>query len=354
MRAIGHISQRSSNFGTITPNPSTLANDFNRIISTFSQAKVLVIGDVMLDTYLYGNTSRISPEAPVPVVEVTHQQHLPGGAANVAMNLVALGAKVSLCGLVGNDVEGAILKEQLENAGIACHFLAKSKTRPTTHKNRIVCRNQQMIRFDREQKDELAGVEASQMQQAALAAIADQPQVVILQDYNKGVLFAELIAAVIAECEKRNIPVAVDPKKDNFFAYKGVALFKPNLKEVREALGVKIDPTDIESLHRASSELMDSIGVQQVMVTLSEHGVYVASRNEQVKQKAHVRNIADVSGAGDTVIAVAALCLVADAGMESMAQLANLAGGLACEKPGVAVISTTELLAEALKTDYAG
>jgi D-glycero-beta-D-manno-heptose-7-phosphate kinase len=329
-----------------------LNKDYSSIINSFSRTKVLVIGDVMLDTYLYGTTSRISPEAPVPVVDITHQQDCPGGAANVAINLRALGAKVTLCGLVGDDNEGRVLKDQLEDAGVACHFLAKIKTRPTTHKNRIVSRNQQMLRFDREQKDELKGVEASQLKEAAIAAIAEGPHVVILQDYNKGVLFEELIAAVMTECAKSRIPVAVDPKKNNFFAYQGAALFKPNLKEVREALEANIDPTVHTSLQSAATQLITKLDAKQVMITLSEHGVFVADGTGTIKTNAHVRNIVDVSGAGDTVIAVGALCLSAGLTIAEMAHLANLAGGLVCEKQGVATISSEELISEALKTNY--
>ncbi len=311
----------------------------------------MVIGDVMLDTYLYGSTNRISPEAPVPVVEITHQQDCPGGAANVAINLRAIGAKVTLCGLVGDDHEGKILKELLEEASVACHFLAKIKTRPTTHKNRIVSRGQQMLRFDREQKDELKGLEASQLKEAALAAIAEGPQVVILQDYNKGVLFEDLIVAVMAACAQRNIPVAVDPKKHNFFAYQGASLFKPNLKEVREALNTNVDPTVHTSLQSAAMQLMNKLQAKQVMITLSEHGVFIADETSANKTNAHARNIVDVSGAGDTVIAVGALCLSAGLSIAEIAHLTNLAGGLVCEKQGVASISSEELILEALKTN---
>lgn len=326
--------------------------DFTSIIHSFSRTKVLVIGDVMLDTYLYGTTSRISPEAPVPVVDITNQHDCPGGAANVAINLRALGAKVTLCGLVGDDHEGRILKEQLEEAGVACHFLAKIKTRPTTHKNRIVSRGQQMLRFDREQKNELKGLEASQLKEAALAAIAEGPQVVILQDYNKGVLFEELIVAVMAACAQRNIPVAVDPKKHNFFAYQSASLFKPNLKEVREALSTSIDPTLHTSLHDAALQLLGKLQAKRVMITLSEHGVFIADETSANKTNAHARNIVDVSGAGDTVIAVGALCLSAGLSITEIAHLANLAGGLVCEKQGVASITSEELISEVLKTNY--
>lgn len=307
----------------------------------------------MLDTYWYGHTNRISPEAPVPVVEVSRQEHHPGGAANVAINLIALGAKVTLCGLVGDDNEGRILKELLEAERVACHYLAKNKNRPTTHKNRIVSRNQQMLRFDREIQHELTGIEAQQLQQAVLAAINEQPNVVILQDYNKGVLFADLITAVMKECQKLNIPVAVDPKKRNFFAYQGASLFKPNLKEIREALAQPINPEQAETLQAAAQELLEKLAANQIMITLSEHGVFVADANSSIQTNAHVRNIADVSGAGDTVIAVAALCLANQVPMGESAHLANLAGGLVCEKPGVASITKAELLAEAQKTAYA-
>ncbi len=331
-----------------------LATDYTSIIESFSQTKVLVVGDVMLDTYLYGSTNRISPEAPVPVVEISQQEHRPGGAANVAINIKALGGKVWLCGMVGDDAEGKLLKDLLEEAHVACHYLAKNKTRPTTHKNRIVSRNQQMLRFDREWKQELTGVEATQLQQAVLTAIAEvQPHVVILQDYNKGVLSADMIAAIMVECRKRSIPVAVDPKKHNFFAYQGVALFKPNLKEVREALEITVEPAVHSSLQHAAKELLLRLQAKQVMITLSEYGVFVADGRNTLKTNAHVRNIADVSGAGDTVIAVAALCLANGVDLGESAHLANLAGGLVCEKPGVAAINKAELLAEALKTDFA-
>ncbi len=289
----------------------------------------------------------------MPVVEISHQEDCPGGAANVAMNLRSLGAKVTLCGLVGDDNEGRILKDQLEDAGVACHFLAKMKTRPTTHKNRIVSRHQQMLRFDREQKEELKGLEATQLKEAVLAAIAEAPQMLILQDYNKGVLFEEMISAVMKECAKRNIPVAVDPKKNNFFAYQGATLFKPNLKEVREALEIAIDPKEHTSLKTAAEQLIERLGAKHIMITLSENGVFVADSQSTLKTNAHIRNIADVSGAGDTVIAVAALCLAVGLPLAECAHLANIAGGLVCEKPGVASITSNELINEALKTNYA-
>lgn len=330
-----------------------MATDYKQIIDSFAGTKVLVIGDVMLDTYWYGYTNRISPEAPVPVVEISHTEHRPGGAANVALNLRALGAKVTLCGMVGDDPEGKTLKDQMEDAGVACHYLAKNKNRPTTHKNRIVSRHQQMLRFDREWKLDLTGAEAAQLQEAVLTAIREQPNVVILQDYNKGLLFADMITAIMLECRKLKIPVAVDPKKNNFFAYHGATLFKPNLKEIREALGLVVEPDLHNTLQSAAHELITKLAAQQIMITLSEHGVFVADGHSSSKTNAHVRNIADVSGAGDTVIAVAALCVANQVALKDNAYLANLAGGLVCEKPGVATINKDELLAEALKTTHA-
>ena len=321
---------------------------FNRFIS----CKVLVVGDVMIDSYLIGKVDRISPEAPVPVVALKQRENLLGGAANVAFNIRSLGAEAILCSVIGNDKQGDILLNLMHNEGLKTVGLIRSSERITTTKFRIIGNRMQMLRVDEEIDTDLNEKDSSDLIKCISTLITEQkPDVIILQDYNKGVLSREVIEKVAEIAAGYGIPVAVDPKKKNFTAYKNITLFKPNLKEITEGLKTEVDPLSIESLQKAADTLHINQDIALVMITLSEHGIFLSQKASTGISSgiipAEMRSIADVSGAGDTVISVAALCLAAKTDHFLMAALSNLAGGLVCEQAGVVPVDKYRLMAEA-------
>lgn len=326
-----------------------LAIDFNRIFQQFADTKILVVGDVMLDTYWWGESTRISPEAPVPVVEIEKTEHRLGGAANVVLNIKSFQAQADLCSVIGDDTNAAMLKNLLQQHHVDTSFITISDNRPTTQKNRVMNSQKQAIRFDIESTEDLNNNEIEHFKTVFLKAIANQPHVIILQDYNKGVLCERIIHYILQVASENDIPVVVDPKKKNFFAYKNVALFKPNLKETQEALNIFIDKDNQEHLYQAAKTLQQHLQAEKIIITLSEKGVLGLEKGKQFIYAAHPRNIVDVSGAGDTVIAVIALCLAQQLPFELTAQLANVAGGLVCEHPGVGVLDFQEFKKQFVK-----
>ncbi len=317
------------------------------LLEKFKDKRVLVVGDVMVDSYLWGDVDRISPEAPIPIVAVTERENRLGGAANVARNLKALGAEITLSALIGDDAEGEVFMQLLKKRGISGDGIVKSPHRPTTTKTRILSRNQQMFRYDNETVDYLDGPAESELIKKTLATYESvKPEVVIFQDYNKGVLSDKLIRELISVCSENKVPTVVDPKARHFFSYEGCTLFKPNLKEVKEGIHVDIDPNSLDSLNAASAALREKLSHELTLFTLSEHGIYVEQAGSGKLIPAHVRNVSDVSGAGDTVISVAGLCMAVGADPVKMAELANLAGGLVCEEVGVVPIDPDKLLQE--------
>lgn len=324
------------------------AEKINSIFEGFNSQKALVIGDVMVDAYYWGKVSRISPEAPVPVVSVTKKEHRLGGAANVALNIQALGATPILCAIIGEDEKGQVFQQLMEEAGLDTSCMVQSEERPTTTKTRIISSHQQVVRVDEETEDKLSNSETERLLASIKKALDEQqPDVVVFEDYNKGLLTKEIISQVIDWAKEKDIPTAVDPKKENFFSYAGTSLFKPNLKEIREGLKTDKKLNITQEIEQAVDQLKQQMPCETVMVTLSEKGVYIANGKEAHSIPAHIRNIADVSGAGDTVISVAALCLAQNLPIETIAELANLAGGLVCEKVGVVPINKQELQQEA-------
>ncbi len=312
----------------------------------FDKQHILVIGDVMIDRYLSGQVNRISPEAPVPVVHVRGSEDRLGGAANVALNIQALGGVPLLCSVIGNDEDAQALQALLPANGITSTGLITSNARCTTVKTRILGNHQQMLRLDKEDSFDLDRTETESLL-ARVAEFLEQYPVgaMVLQDYNKGVLTAQIIPALITLANKKGIPVAVDPKKNNFFAYNNVALFKPNLKEVRDSLPFAIAP-ELESLQRASEYLRAQLGHVWTMITLSERGIFLDTGGQGQIYPTQQRKVADVSGAGDTVISVAALGLAAGLLPSDIALLSNLAGGQVCEAPGVVPVDRTLLWQE--------
>ena len=321
--------------------------DYKKLFEGFSSFKVGIIGDVMLDTYMWGKVERISPEAPVPVVTLQNKEYRIGGAGNVALNCRSLGAKATLLSVTGDDADALVLKELLEKNGIDTSYILPGARRITTNKMRIISRSQQMMRLDAEVAHDLDPDEENLFLDKVAEYLArEQPQVIILEDYNKGVLTARVIKQVIAWCKEKNIIIAVDPKRHNFFSYTGVDIFKPNLKEVKEALNftaTAVTEAGMNELHSAlSSRLQHAIS----FITLSEKGVFYQQGNSGHIIPSHIRNIADVSGAGDTVIAVASLVYASTKDVRLMAETANIAGGLVCEEVGTAVINKEKLLQE--------
>lgn len=327
--------------------------DSQRIDYTFNQFRnlnVLVIGDVMIDAYLFGGVDRISPEAPVPVVSVQKKQNRLGGAANVALNVKALGAHPILCCMVGNDDGGEALMSLLKSHQLSAEGVVTHPTRPTTVKTRVISHSQQMLRIDEEVN---TPTEPSFCEQVTAHIIRMMHQksvdVIIFEDYDKGLIQPALIEAVVKEANALGIPTTVDPKKRNFANYKNVTLFKPNLKELREGLNIDVPEVTLPYLKSAFEQLQKSIQCTNALFTLSEYGMYISNGTDDALIPAHIRNIADVSGAGDTVISVASLAMAAGLNVFEATELANLAGGLVCEKVGVVPINGELLKREAKK-----
>ena len=305
------------------------------ILQKLENQAVLIVGDVMLDRYLTGSVHRISPEAPVTVVLRSATEDRLGGAANVALNVLALGGKPLLCSVVGEEEEGKAFQRLLPQYGISAEGLVFSGDRCTTVKTRVLGNNQQMLRIDSEDTHTLTDWEGEALlEKIRLLFTIHDIRVVILQDYNKGVLTPGIITAVIAEARQRSIPTTVDPKKANFFAYQGVTLFKPNLKEIRDSAPFTVQP-EPDSLRQAVDFLRSQLHNQLTMITLSERGLFFDAEGQGQLYPTVARNVADVSGAGDTVISIAALGLAAGLDWPTIALLSNLAGGQVCEFPGV-------------------
>jgi D-glycero-beta-D-manno-heptose-7-phosphate kinase len=321
--------------------------DFGKLFKDFSRIKVAVVGDVMLDTYWWGKVERISPEAPVPIVSLHKKEQRIGGAGNVALNIVSLGAETSLFSVTGDDMDADILMGLLQNEHIDTKYIIKSTERITTNKTRIISRNQQMMRLDTEITDYISE-EDEQLLFKNFTSFAKryQPSLVIFEDYNKGVLTENLINQIISFCRESNIVTTVDPKRKNFFSYKNVDIFKPNLKEVKEGLNMLFDDVNEHTLKNIHRELHQLLQHRISLITLSEKGVYIQKGNFSKILPSQMRNVADVSGAGDTVIAVASLVYAATKDITLAAEIANLAGGIVCEEVGTAAVNKEKLLDE--------
>ncbi len=326
---------------------------YKKLFSDFNRLNVLIIGDVMVDSYLWGKVERISPEAPIPIVALRKREHRMGGAANVAMNIRSLGANPILCSVIGTDDKGdqfldLLKKEKIDDTGIV-----RSTRRITTTKFRIFGNSFQMLRVDEEMDNDLA-----QGDYLTLIRVIDQIMMrvkvdcIIFQDYDKGVITAKLIREVVKRARAGNIPVTVDPKKKNFMAYNQVTLFKPNLKEMKEGLALDMDLQDQSSVIQAAHKLCSSLDCKYVLTTMSEKGVMITIKDPKDEPDifipAHMRMISDVSGAGDTVISVASLCLALECTPYEIAYISNLAGGLVCEEVGVVPINKEKLLKEVM------
>ena len=313
----------------------------SRLKSKFNGLKIAVIGDMMLDCYFWGDVKRISPEAPVPVVEIENEFYRFGGAANVALNISTLGGVPVPVGIIGYDSYGSIFTSLVKETKISAKGILIDDSRPTTAKTRVIAQDQHVVRIDKESKEYL-----DQKTEARILAFIkrniDSLDGIILQDYNKGVLTPSLIKNVIELANKKNKLITVDPKFNNFFEYKNVTVFKPNRKEAGDALGVRIK-TD-EEVIKAGNMLLEKLNAKYVLLTLGEGGIAVFEKGSGVKRMpTKARKVADVSGAGDTVISTLTMALAAGAGIMEASYLANYAGGLVCEEVGIIPIDRDKL-----------
>ncbi|MFA7626381.1 MAG: D-glycero-beta-D-manno-heptose-7-phosphate kinase [Candidatus Kapaibacterium sp.] len=315
-----------------------------RALEILNQAKgraIAVIGDVMLDRYFWGSVTRISPEAPVPVIDVENESIHLGGAANVAQNLKSLGIEPLLCGVIGNDNSGKSFKDVASERGINPEGLFIDNGRPTTVKTRIIGNNQQIARIDREVRTAIPDIGLNHIIDK-LTNIKDLSGIII-EDYNKGTITNQMLDAINTFSVKKNIPVYVDPKKDNFFLYKGVTVFKPNKKEASQALGISIK-TD-EDVKSAGKKLLQMLECDNVLITPGAQGMMLFERNGVISSvTTKARHVADVSGAGDTAIATLAATMSGGADIREASVMANYAAGIVCEKPGIVSIDIDELI----------
>lgn len=324
------------------------SKQLHQLFTSFNKLNVLIVGDVMLDSYVWGTVNRISPEAPVPIVAAQKRENRLGGAANVALNIKAMGAKPILCSVIGNDSNGKLFSQLIKKEQLTAEGIIIVDDRPTTSKTRIIGNHHQMLRIDEEVTNAISDAQSKKLFQLISKIISTKKiDALIFEDYDKGVLSKNLIEELIKLAKKNSIPTSVDPKKNNFLAYKNVTLFKPNLRELKEGLKLETDLSVPKNLKNAIQLLSKTLNCSICLITLSERGIYISQSKSEYWLPAHIRTISDVSGAGDTVIAVATLCLAAQSSLEFMAALANLAGGLVCEKLGVVSVDKQQLLEEA-------
>lgn len=312
-----------------------------QLVERMRASRVAVLGDVMLDRYLVGDSDRVSPEAPVPVVTVRERRRALGGAANVAANAAAVGAACTLVGVVGDDQDGLALRQELAAAGLPDAGLVTVADRPTTSKTRVVARGQQVVRIDEEVDGELHGRDLGRLIEALRRAVTDA-DVLLLEDYNKGVLAPEAVSAALDAARARGIPVVVDPKFRRFFSFRGATVFKPNRRELEAALGAAVDFAHQDALPDA----LDRLGVEHLLVTLGADGMLLVSPGSATTHiPSLAREVFDVSGAGDTVTAWLGTAMAAGASVLEAARLASYAAGIEVGKAGVATVSPAEVLA---------
>lgn len=311
----------------------------------FSDLSVLIIGDVMVDFYLFGEVNRISPEAPVPVVEIASKESRPGGAANVALNILELGAKPILLSMIGRDLTGNLMLKMLREYGVRTNHILQNKNRVTTLKTRVFDEDKQVVRFDEEDIEDVnEAQETLLIKEFRKILLNDKPDIIILQDYNKGVLTKYFIKQVLLLASKNGIPVAADPKERNFFDYQAIDLFKPNLREFSEAIGYRINAKSLDSLRSGADELRRKNRFKNLMVTLGSNGIFCYTKDGQsFIVPAKSIKAADVSGAGDTAISIAALAFAQKYNLKEIAQFANKAAAAVCKKVGVSPISLRDM-----------
>lgn len=321
--------------------------ELTQVFDAFDQMHILIIGDVMVDSYLWGDVNRISPEAPVPILATSERENRLGGAANVALNIQSLGAKPILCSVIANDEAGETFRQLLSENNLPEQGIISASQRKTTVKTRIISQNQHLLRIDEEENGPL-NAKLEQKLQSHIEDLLNTYKIdaIIFEDYDKGVLTPSTIANAVKLAQDKGIPTLVDPKKRNFLEYGNVTFFKPNLKEFREGAKIEVNGSDQNALKIAARKFVKEQNIRHFMVTMAEKGVMILNEQKHYFIPAEVRDIADVSGAGDTVISVSALCLASGLSEKLVAGIANMAGGLVCEHSGVVPIDKQELLDE--------
>lgn len=323
------------------------------LLGKFGRITTLVIGDAMVDSYMWGKVDRVSPEAPIPIVSVANKENRLGGAANVSLNLQALGAVPLLFSVIGDDEKGRRFRKLMEKNKLSTDGIFIDPFRITTVKSRIISSGQHIARIDEESTDFInSDLELAIFNGIKRTIENKKIDVIIFVDYDKGMITPKLIEKVTELAHQHKIPIAVDPKKRNFHVYDKIDLFKPNFKEFVEGTGQNIKKGDLKALKKAAENLKKEKSYKYIFVTLSELGVFLSNSVSQTYYPAEIRYIADVSGAGDTVLSVAGLCLAAGVSPQFMALLANMAGGLVCEKVGVVPINRDILIKELEETDF--
>lgn len=332
-------------------------DNVNKTFEKFSNSNILVIGDVMIDCYITGTVSRISPEAPVPIVNANERSYRLGGAANVALNLKSLGATPILCSVIGSDNKAKVFYDLMEDAELDSVGIVPMFGRKTTIKYRIIGNNVHIVRVDDERDEQLNERQKRQFITTVEQVIEHQPiDAIIFEDYDKGLFSQEMIAEIINFAHQKNIYVAVDPKKRNFNSYEHVNLFKPNLKELAAGLHIEDNVAlSLDDIHKLSKQFANEKDIDKVMITMSAKGIafYDRKTDKFYHQDAFQRHVSDVSGAGDTVISVATLYLLNGETVESTCLASNLAGGLVCEYVGVVPVSSAQLKNEIVKNQSA-
>jgi len=315
---------------------------FKKIIVRFPKVKVLIVGDLILDEFLWGNVSRISPEAPVPVVHVRSESFMPGGAANVANNIHALGGKAYLAGVVGMDERGSILRQELDKRGVGVEGIVVDGERPTTLKTRVIAHQQQVVRIDKEKMDGLSTGLIDQIIDY-IKEIIGQIDAIIIEDYGKGVVTPRLLQEILRLARRHKKIVTVDPKEEHFHYYKGVTAITPNHHEAAQAAGVKVK--DVDSIAKVGKALLNKLKCEAVLLTLGENGMQLFEKQGRITHIPTVaQDVFDVSGAGDTVIGTFTLALAAGANMQEAAKVSNFAAGIVVGKVGIGVVTQEELL----------
>ena len=318
--------------------------DFKKVFSEFNKKRVLIVGDSMIDAYMWGEINRMSPEAPVPIVEIQKHETRLGGAANVALNIQSLEAKPILCSVIGDDIHGDLFLDLMHKSNLSTEGILISKKRRTTLKTRVIANEKHQLRVDEEDTKPI------QLENKFINKIKDHIRscdVVILQDYNKGTLTQNVIKEIIATANELKIPTIVDPKKINFNNYNNCTIFKPNLSEIKEGMKIDFNSNNQNEINEVTNKLLSKLQAKAILLTMSEKGISITYNKEFEYTPAFQRKIIDVSGAGDTVISVASLCLTTEMNLKILSKLSSLAGGIVCEEVGVVPINKNKLLSEA-------
>ena len=320
--------------------------EIRKVFSSFNDKKVLLIGDAMIDAYMWGKVERMSPEAPVPVVEIDKHEIRLGGSANCALNIKSLGANPILCTVIGDDINGIKFKKLMKDSNLSTDGVLIVDDRKTTVKTRIISEGKHQLRVDEEDTHPIK-IENQFINK--VDSLLENTSIIILQDYNKGVLTKKIIRTLICKAKERGIPAIVDPKKDNFLEYQECDIFKPNLKEIKEGINIEFDESKDEELQKATSLLKEKLNAKAILLTLSGKGICINSEEGFIHTPAYGGSVVDVSGAGDTVISVASLLLAAGVSPENISKISSLSGGIVCQKVGVILIDKEELLSETIK-----